>query len=549
MNKNFKVVALGGLGENGKNTYILESDKSIIVFDCGLSNFANKALGIDFVLPDFSYLINNKKKIKGIFISHGHLDQMGGLKNLLSELAIDVPVYGSNYTISFLKTYIDPEQFHLLHEIKYNDVIECGDFSVESFTLAHAVFGNLGFVASMQGEAVVYVTDYNFNQMTSKFAQTDIKKIVQISEKYHIKALLTETVSVDQRGMAGSFQDYLIHFKRFVESVTGRIIITLYSSNLSGMKNVIDIANEYNKKIVIVGRDLLTYVNIAKEYGYIENTKDIFIRIADIKKYDDSELIIVIAGLFADPFIEINKMATKTHTIIQLKDTDNVLIASKAYDEIEAMAQSVMDSISLAGASITHQKINVASHAHEEDIKMMINLFNPEYIVPIKGEYRKFMHFKEVAKTIGFDDSKIKILQNGEFLHVQNGEAFVGEKFKLQNQLLSEENDGVTNPIIITDREILSENGYVLVIISFYKNTRQVVQEPEIRSGGLIHFDDDVNLMEGCLNVVKKQLEQDYDNRELVSKIKIKLTRYLNNQIGKTPMVLPVRVEIDHKPV
>lgn len=547
MQKKFKIIALGGLGENGKNTYIVETENDIVIIDAGLSNYSNKQLGIDFILPDYTYLEENKEKVRAILISHGHLDQMGAIAHILN--VVDAPVYGSNYTTSFLKGYIPKSKHKFLKEIKYDQVLKIGDLSVESFRLSHAIFGNLGFLIACGKDAVVYATDYNFDQMATEYARSDIKKIVMLSNKYTIKTLMTETLAIEERGSAGSSQDHMLHLKRFIDSASGRMIISMYSSNLAGMRNIIDLAAQNQKKIVIIGRDLLTYVNVAKEFGYIEHIKDLFVRIQDINKYEDNELMIVIAGLYEDPFIELEKMAKGIHNIVKLQEGDNVLIASKPYDETEAYAQKVLDLVSLAGATITEQKINTASHAHEEDVKMMINLFEPEYIVPIKGEYRKFIHLKTIATKLGYDEDKVKIIKNGDVLEfVENG-AYVAKTLKLPDQLINISGKEKTNPIILKDREILSENGYILVIMTFYKGTNERIQAAELVSGGLLNLDDIPQIKEGCLKIVDREIEAAKDSRELVNKIKNKIGRYLNTKIGKVPMVLPIRIEVDKKKV
>lgn len=547
MQNKFKIIALGGLGENGKNTYIIETEKDIMIIDAGLSNYANKQLGIDFILPDYSYLEKNKDKVRGILISHGHLDQMGAISHILK--IVDVPVYGSNYTTSFLKGYVPKSKFSKLKELKYNKTLKLGGLSIEAFKLSHAIFGNLGFTIAQGKDAVVYVTDYNFDQMASPFARTDIKKIVTLANKYNIEALMTETVAIEERGSAGSFHDYLLHFRRYINSSRGRMIISMYSSNLAGMRNVIDMAVENKKKIVIIGRDLLTYVNVAKEFGYIEHQKDLFVRIQDISKYEDNELMIVVAGIYADPFVELEKMAQGVHNIIKLRDTDDVLIASKPYDETEAYAQQVLDLVSLTGASITEQKINVASHAHEEDVKMMINLFEPKYIVPIKGEYRKFVHLTNIARTLGYDKEQVKILKNGDVLELVENGAYISKTIKIPDQLINIKGKEQTNPIILKDREILSENGYVLVIMTFYKGTNDRVQKPELVTGGLLTLDENPQVREGCMKIVEREIAAASNSRELVNKIKNKMGRYLNTKIGKVPMVLPIRIEVDKKKI
>ncbi|MGL4590115.1 MAG: ribonuclease J [Mycoplasmatales bacterium] len=543
MDSKYKIIALGGLDENGKNSYLIETKESIILLDAGLANFTNKTLGIDYVICDYSYLEENIKKVKAVFISHGHLDQMGAISHLLET--IKVPIYGSNYTIKFLKSYVDKKDHKHLKEIRYNTAIKLDDLVVECFTLSHAIYGNLGFVVACGKEALVYTTDFNFDQTKSKFGRTDIAKIAKLAAKYQIKALMIETTALDEYATTINEATYMQAFNRTVESTKGRLIITLYSSNLSGMTNIIRMAETHEKKIVIIGRDLLSYVNISRELGYISHQKDIFVRISDMKKYQDEQIIIVVAGLYGEPFYEIEKMAKGLHSIIRLKETDRILIASKAYDEIESHAQQILDIVGRRTTDIIQQTINVSAHCKQEDAKLMINLFEPEYIIPIKGEYRKFIELRNVAMAIGYEAEKVRIIKNGDILNIDENYALVDKRIKLQQQLISKQSEKNIDPIILKDREILSDNGYVTIVLMFKRGTDEIIQEPQIISGGLIQFDDDENLMEGCMKIVKREIAEMENNRQLVNKLKIKISRYLNNNIGKTPMILPLRVEID----
>ncbi len=546
MDSKFKVMALGGLDENGKNCYVIETTEDIIVIEAGSTNFNNKSLGIDIVIPDFNYLIKNKDKVRAILISHGHFDQMGAISYLIEQL--NVPVYASSYTIEFLKHYVNKKKYKMLKELKYSGILRIGQLKIEPFSLSHAIYGNFGFViANEEKEALVYATDFNFDQTANRFGRTDIRKIVELSKKYQVKGLMVESVSADSIGMAAGDQSYHAQFARTVESAPGRLIVSLYSSNLAGMTNIIRMAEEYDKKIVIIGRDLLNYVNIARNANYISHKKELFIRISDINKYDENQLIIVVAGLYLEPFTTLAKMSTNRHNIIKINERDTILIASKPYDEIEANAQDILDVIARTECEIKSQKINVASHAYQEDIKMLINLFEPETIIPIKGEYRKFKIMQELVTNVGIGAERVKILKNGEQLEIHDEFAIVNNEYTLEPTLISNNEDEPINPIVLRDREILSDNGYVLLVLTFLKGKQEIIQEPEVISGGLIQFDDDEDLIAGCKKIIKNELEKDYSNRELVTKLKTKVSRYLQNNIGKTPIVLPVRMEVDPK--
>ncbi|MBL0701793.1 MAG: ribonuclease J [Spiroplasma sp.] len=545
MKSNFKIVALGGLDENGKNAYVIETEKDMILIEAGCANFTNKSLGIDIIVPDFSYVLKHKNKLRGVLISHGHFDQMGGLRYLLDEVKVEV--YGSSFTTEFLKNFVNKNDEHLLKEIKYNTPIKLGELEINVFTLSHAIFGNFGFTIANGQEAIIYATDYNFDQTTVKFARTDIKKIVDLADRYKVRALLTESIGVEHTGMAAAKQGFHSLLERYIEESNGRMIVSLYSSNLAGMTNIIRLAERYDRKIVIVGRDLLTYLNIAKGAKHIKHQRDLFIRIANLSDYQDDEIIIVVAGLYSEPYIELEKMALGKHNIVKIKQTDSVLIASKAYDEIESMAQATLDVVARTHCKIKTFNINVSSHAYQEDIKMLINLIEPEMIIPIKGEYRRQKAVQELATNIGFEMSDVHLLENGEILEVFADYAAKTTSFTPNNTLMSSKDVAKVNQIILKDREVLSDNGYVMIILSFVKNTNKIIQEPELITGGLNSFEQDLDVIEGCRKIILSEVQKDYSNRELVNKLKTKLSRYLQGAIGKTPMILPVRMEVEPK--
>lgn len=545
MKSKYKIVALGGLEENGKNCYVFETEKDMVIVDYGLSNFNNKMIGIDHIICDLSYVIENKRKLRGILISHGHLDQMGGIAKLLNKIKTNV--YASNYTISFLKGYVDKSNYKFLKEFRYDGSLRLGDIVVESFRLSHAIYGNLGFLLNFGNEAVVYATDYNFSQEGSEFARTDIKKIVRLANKYNIRALLSESVQINQRGNEISAKNIIVQMKRKMENASGRMIISVYSSNLAGMNNIINLSSELGKKIVIVGRDLLTYVNVAKEYGYLEPQRDLFIRINDMDRYDDKDLVIVVADLNSSLFSELERMALHKHNIVNMKATDTIMIASKPADEFEAYAQKVLDKISRTGADIISQKINVSSHAHVDDVKMLVNLFEPELVIPIKGEFRKFVEFRNVVKDLLETEEKVIFIQNGEFLEFFEKAALKMDKLKLQDEYIASNSMDSVERILLKDREVLSENGYLIIVLPLYKKSQQLAQKPNLMFSNGAEFMKENKLQEACHKIIEKELSQATDYKELINKIKIKVSRHIQNKYNKTIMVLPMKIEFERK--
>jgi len=540
--KNIKLVALGGAAENGKNMYFLQYKEHGILFDAGLTNYDNKAIGIDSLMPDISYL--KDKHISAILISHGHMDQMGAINQVIKQHP-NVPVYGSDYTIEFLKLSC-PKDANL-QTLKYDSILKINDFEIEPFRLSHAIFGNYGYLVNTPDGAIVYATDYNFNQTVSVTERTDIQKIVNFNNKYKILLLMTETIAIEEEGVAASGQEDILKFSNIVEHSNGKTIVSLYSSNVSGINNIIDVAEKLDKKICILGRDLLTYVNLSRRQGYLKHSKDRFKKLSDLKNIDPTKQLIIVSGLYEEPFKELEKVATGSNSLFTIDRNDTIIIASKPYDKIEGYAQSVNDKLARTMALIVKQKLNISSHAQKEDVKMMINLFQPRFIAPIKGEYRKQVQLEIEAVKLGYDNSQIVIMANGELIEIDQKEAVMTKKIDITDILIKNERNSQTetNPIVIRDREVLSQNGYLTIILTVDRNSKKLIKIPEIFSGGLSKFDDDIEIMESLQKIVKTAFDDNsIDAKKRQTTIRIKSIRYLENKIGKSPMVLQVLLEV-----
>lgn len=550
-----KFYALGGIGDNGKNLYVLEINKKIIILDCGLQHPSGDLLGVDAVVPDITYLLSRKEDIVGVFLSHAHDKHIGALPMLLSH--VKTKVYGTAFTIEVARDFLaDNKMNHYDYNfevVKYNSIIKFDDFAVEFFSTTHSVPLSAGIVIYTENGAFVYATDFTFDQNVTSYFKTDFKKLAKISD-YGVLALLCESSGAGNVGHSNTSINLKRMIRHTIDEAEGRVIVGMYSTELSNIQLIIDEAIRANKKISIIGRKAQRMVNIGERMGYIEIPKDKLVNLRYIDAENTNEfndVIYLVTGERHEPFFMLQRMAKKYDRLIHLNETDTVLFMCPPLIGTEKIAAKTYDALCKIGVKMVKVDKNFLSkfHASSEDIKFMYSMLNPKYIVPISGEYKNQLAQYEIAKEYGYKDSEIFLLDNGEVITFEHG--MVDKEHDLIENgsvMIDGTYETDINDKVIKERELLSQDGFLMIIANINSSRKEMLNKPEIVSRGFMYMKDNEDMIKEIEIIYqlesKKQFSMPNINwKEYRDNIRYQIQRYLYNKAKRKPIVIPVIID------
>ncbi len=549
------IFALGGLGEDGKNMYCISINRDIYIVDAGLKHPSDTLLGVDAVIPDFSFISKHKEAIKGIFISHGHDDHIGGLTRLLK--IVNVPIYGASFTLEIIKDRSKKEGLnidkYIFHEVDSSSKLNFNSVEVSFYGITHSIPGSLGIVFDTEDGSIVYSGDFTFDQNVDPIYRTDFKQLSALSGK-KVLALLCESIGAENVGYThlSDNLDYLVS-EQFYKN-NNRIIVSLYSDDLARLQKVIDIALKFNRKIVLIGRKTQRFIDLGINEGYLKIPEDqlVNLRFIDDKNnnnYPDS--VVIVAGARHEPFFMLQRMVKKIDRLIHIDEKDTVLIMNPPVPGTESIASRTLDE--LYRHDITVKKIDKkllpTSHASSEDIKLLVNMLNPLYVVPIIGEYRHQYALKNVVTSLGYESDKVVVLDNGEIASFDGGTLVSKLKsIPVSETLVDGSIEDDLNEVVLRDRELLSQDGIFMIIANVDPRGRRVLSKPEIVSRGFIYVKDNEELIE---KVIEKFYEvtveifagKYVDWKVYKDKVKREVSRILYNSTKRNPIVVPVLID------
>ncbi|HQN74854.1 MAG TPA: ribonuclease J [Bacillota bacterium] len=550
-----KFYALGGLGDNGKNLYCLEINKKIIILDAGLQHPSNDLLGVDALVPDVSYLVSRKDDVEGIFLSHAHDKNIGALPMVLSQL--NKPVYGTDYTIAIVRDFlrenkINPEIYQL-NVVEYKKIIKFEDFYIEFFATTHSVPLSAGIVVYTKDGAIVYTTDYNFNQDVPEFYRTDFQKIAKIAD-YGVLAFLNESQGALNQGKS-SGDDYLKKLIRHnFNKAKKRIIVAMYSTELSNIQMIINEAIRVNKRIAIIGRKAQRLLFIAEMMGYIKVPEDRLLNLKYLDNENDNEIddvVFLVTGERHEPFFMLQRMAKGFDRLVKLVQTDTVLLLCPPLIGTEKIAAKTYDTL----AKIDLEMIKVSKdyfsrfHASAEDIKFMYTLLKPKYIIPINGEYRLLLAQANIAKEYGYQENEVFLLDNGEVISFTNG---VKDRYHdmVENGTLMVDGNYETdlNDQVLKERELLAEDGFLLVIANINAKEKTMLNTPEIVSRGFMYMKENEDIVKEIEIIYQMETNRQFaqktiDWQKYKDNLRYQIQRYLYNSTKRKPIVIPVIID------
>lgn len=550
-----KFFALGGLGDNGKNLYVLEINKKLIVLDAGLQHPSGDLLGVDAIVPDIGYLIERKEDIVGIFLSHAHDKNIGALPMILSQ--IQTKIYGTSFTIEVARDFLaDNNMNHYDYDfevVKYNAIIKFDDFAVEYYQTTHSVPLSAGIVIYTEDGAIVYATDFTFDQNVTTFYKTDFRKIAKIAD-YGVMALMCESNGAGNVGHSNTNMNLKRMLQNTFVEAEGRVIVGMYSTELSNIQMIIDLALGAGKKISIIGRKAQRLVNIGERMGYIEIPPERLVNLKFIdseNKNEFNDVVFLVTGERHEPFFMLQRMAKGYDRLINLIQSDTVIFMCPPLIGTEKIAAKTYDVLCKLGVKMQRIDKNLLSrfHASSEDIKFLYSMLSPKYIIPINGEYRYQLAQYEIAKEYGYKDSEICLLDNGEVITFNKG---VKDKFHdmVDNGSLLVDGTYETdiNDKVIKERELLSQDGFLMVIANINANKQIMLNKPEIVSRGFMFMKENEEMIKEIEIIyqleTKKQFARPNINwKEYKDNIRFQIQRYLYEKTKRKPIVIPVIVD------
>ena len=546
-----KIFALGGLNENGKNMYVVNVDEDIFVFDAGLKYDNDINLGIDYIIPNFDYLIKNRKNVKGIFLTHGHESNMGAVPDIL-EVLPEIPVYGTKLTLDIMKKDISKDIIDSvkLIEIKPHVKIEFGKNSIFPISVTHSIPDAVCFVLYTPDGAIVYTGDFVFDSTMQGSYKTDIGKLAYVG-KQGVLCLLCESFYADKKGHTSPNNRVSDFIREVLNKSKDRIIATIFPAHFYRMQEIFNEAKKTHRKIVIMGKQLQEVIYSGINDGYLQLDKDQIGTLADL---ESKNALVLISDEKEKPFANLERIIKGFDKFISIKDTDTIFITEPSYAGIEKRLAVIMDEIAMLGADAVclSSKRHLLHHASREDLMLMINLMNPKYFFPVKGEYRNQYTNGEIAEELGIPKENIILKLNGDVFEINNKENTNStEKIETDEILIDGNSQGDIGNLVLKDREMLGENGIVIISCTLDKETKEIVGGPEILTRGFIYVKESQDLLEETKAISKEVIESSIEiNSKRVDYSKIKndvrdiLGKFFYKQTESKPMIITVIQEV-----
>ena len=540
---NIKLIALGGVRENGKNLYIAEVDESIFVLDVGLKYPENEQLGVDFVIPNMDYLFENKDRIAGVFLTHGHADAIGALPYLLAETK--VPVFGSELTIELAKLFVKGndtvKKFNDFHVIDEDTEIDFGGTVVSFFKTTHSIPESLGIVLKTSEGNIVYTGDFKFDQTASQSYATDFARLAEIGRE-GVLALLSDSANADSTIQVASESEVAKEISDTIGDWEGRVIVAAVASNLSRIQQVFEAAARTGRRVVLTGFDIENIVRTAirlKKLSLVDER--LLIKPKEMSKFEDHELIILETGRMGEPINGLRKMSIGRHRYVEIKEGDLVYIVTTPSIAKEALVARVENMIYQAGGvvKLITQDLRVSGHGNERDLQLMLNLLQPKFLFPIQGEYRELAAHAKAAMAIGMLPENIFIPKRGSIMEYEKGD------FVPSGAVSS----GDVGNIVLRDRKVLSEDGIFIVAITVNRRDKKIISKAKVHTRGFVYVKKSRDILRESSDLINKTVEDylakdNFDWGELKGAVRDNLAKYLFEQTKRRPAILPVVMEV-----
>ena len=548
-----KIIPLGGLHEIGKNITVFEYENEIIVVDCGLSFPEDDMLGIDLVIPDITYLEKNVDKIKGLVITHGHEDHIGSIPYLLKK--INVPIYATKLTVGLIKNKLEEHKLLRtteLHEVTQGETVKLGkNFKVEFIRSSHSIPDSVMLGITTPAGTILHTGDFkvDFTPIDGKIM--DFGRIAELGGQ-GILALMSDSTNSERKGFTMSESSVGEVFDKLFLHCTKRIVVATFASNVHRVQQIVNAAIKYNRKIAVCGRSMINMITTARELGYIECPENLFIDIDMIKNYTDEQLVIITTGSQGEPMSALTRMAAGDHRKVKITPNDLVIISATPIPGNEKFVSKVIDDLMQIGAEVVYsalEDVHVSGHACQEEQKLIIALAKPKYFIPVHGEYRQLIAHSETAQSMGIDKDNIIMLQNGRVLEINEDSAEFTSTVQSGRVLVDGLGVGDVGNIVLRDRQHLSQDGLIIIVLTMDGSTGEVIAGPDVISRGFVYVRESENLMDDVKAVVRHEVKK-CEEKEIRDWSTIKTTvrenlrDYIFAKTKRNPMIIPIIMEV-----
>lgn len=548
-----RISFLGGMNEIGKNMTLYEYKNDMFIVDCGLAFPTAELPGVDLVIPDFTYAINNQDRIRGIIVTHGHEDHIGGLAYLLKK--VNIPVYATKLTIGLIKGKL--EEHGLLNkvklvEIKPRDNITLGSFNIELIHVNHSIPDAVGLAIRCPAGIIIQTGDFKIDTTPVDGDMIDLPRFAEYGKK-GVLALLSDSTNAERPGCTMSEKNVGESFELlFRKAKNKRIIVATFASNIHRVQQIIDVANARGRKVAVIGRSLENLVKVGEELGYLNVPKNILIPIDTIKNYPDDKLVIITTGSQGEPMSALTKMAFGEHRKVTITPNDYVIISATPIPGNEKMVGGVVNALMKRGVEVIYEKmyeVHASGHACQEDLKLMIGLVKPKYFIPVHGEQKHLMKHAQLARAMGIDEKNIYIAEIGETIELT--ETYIKKVGTVTAGDVYVDGLGVgdVGNVVLNDRKRLSQDGIIIVVATIDAHGGYVVSGPDIVSRGFVYVKDNEELMNAARDLACRVIDEQYDSKyhdwnSVKTKVRDEISRLMYEKTKRSPMILPIFMEI-----
>ena len=549
---NLKIIALGGLDEIGKNITIFEYEDEIVLVDCGLEFPDDDMLGVDIVIPDVTYLVRNKNKIKGLFITHGHEDHIGAIPYVLKQ--VNMPIYATRLTAKLIEHKL--EEHRLLRTTKLNiveqgQIINAGKMSVEFIRSSHSIPDACMLAIHTPAGVVVHTGDFKVDYTPIDGQIIDFARLAELGSK-GVLALLADSTNSERKGFTLSEKSIGPVFDSLFEGCRKRIVVATFASNVHRVQQIVNSAVKFGRKIAVSGRSMINMINSARELNYIDAPDNLFIDIDNIKNYTDEQLVIMTTGSQGETMSALTRMANGEHRKVNLTGNDLVIISATPIPGNEKSVSKVINQLMKIGCEVVYSSladVHVSGHACQEEQKLILSLVKPKYFLPVHGEFRQLMAHRDTAIEMGIDKNNIFITSNGRVLEVNENEAKFTISVPSGKVMVDGLGVGDVGSVVLRDRQHLSQDGLIVIVMSMDGQTGEIVSGPDVISRGFVYVRESENLMDDVKSFIKEEIDSMVEKHirdwsTIKSTLKDDVRDFIFNMTKRNPMILPIIMEV-----